>query len=124
MIKHVLSSNPLIKVSCPSSPYIVNQGLSLGQVRYNIYNNNMEVYDGRDWISISQTVNIDLHPDLHNTFIWARNKMSEEERLRKKAELFPSIKEVLDDIETLKAKLSVLDTLCDETDLDNAQNST
>jgi hypothetical protein len=104
-------------------PYIMNQGLCAGQVRYNITNNNLEVYDGNSWHSISQSANIYVSQELEDTVKWAKSKMDEEQRLRNKANLFPSIQDALDELERAKERLYVLDTLCDENELDPAQNA-
>ena len=122
MIKHIFSNSPLVTVSQPSVPYIMSHGLCVGQMRFNTGNNNVEVYDGNNWTSVCQTVNINVDPELDRCVKWAKDKMAEEERIRNKAKLFPSIQDALNELEKAKEQLHVLDQLCNENELDPTQN--
>jgi hypothetical protein len=65
-----------------STPYISHSSNSVvGQVRY--YGNNFEVYDGYNWISITQTAHIELTVDVIEILDWAKKKRDRDNELEK-----------------------------------------
>jgi hypothetical protein len=74
----------------------------------------MEVYDGANWQSIRNSVNLHVDSRLEAVFYWAMDKMRAEEDIKRKAARFPSIADALRELELAKEKLDVLSILCEE----------
>jgi hypothetical protein len=92
MIKQIQSTSAALITSSYSPPYINNNGQSAGQVRYNTGTQNMDVYDGSMWISVSQQVSIGLNHSAEESLRWAQAKMAEEIELKKLSKEHPAIK--------------------------------
>lgn len=118
MIKHIISDSPLISViHNNTSPWFNQSTFSAGQVRYNPGSFNMEVYDGANWLPISNSVNLHVDSRLEAVFNWATEKMRAEQDIKRKAAQFPSIADALRELELAKEKLDVLSILCEEEDV-------
>jgi hypothetical protein len=74
----------------------------LGQIRYNGSSQNLEVYDGTNWLTImSSYPTIELAPHVQAVVAWAQTKMSEEAKLTELANQHPGIQD-------LKEKLDIM----------------
>lgn len=68
----------------------------LGQLRYNGSSQNLEVYDGMSWLTMTSSYpTIDLAPHVQAVVTWAQTKMAEETRLKALAEKHPSVADAL-----------------------------
>ena len=90
-------------------PQIYNTGQSAGEVRYNTATQQMEVYDGTIWISITQTATVGLSSDAEEAIRWAREKMVEEVDLKERMEQHPGLKDAYE-------KFQMMDILTKEED--------
>lgn len=105
MIKAVHGSEAIhVTESNYSLPYVDNSRPSAGMVRYKDYN--LEVYDGSSWIlAVAATPHVDLSPEIKKVLQWAREKMQEEEELKKLAQQHPAVNAALDNVKKAQEQL-------------------
>ena len=103
MIKNITQSGVFTQVSSYSSPQIYSSGQSAGQVRYNTSTQQMEVYDGNNWISISQTATVGLSHEAEEILRWAQTKRAEESELKAKIEKYPTLKSAYEQFKMIEA---------------------
>ena len=86
----------------------------VGQLRYNGNNQNMEVYDGNSWISMSTSYpQIELGGDVQSVVNWARTKMAEESRVRELAAKHPSVADALAAVDRAQEQVRIVAALVD-----------
>ena len=99
MIKNIGSGKGIqINSSYSSWPsFYGNSGhLGAGNMRYNGSNQNIEVFDGTSWLTISSGhPTIELNGYSQVAIEWAHKKMAEEADLAKLAELHPTVADAL-----------------------------
>lgn len=128
MIKNI-SGGQYISVmgGSTSYPYVNMSSPSAGMVRYNGNNQNMEVYDGTSWMTISGNSSIvDLNNDAKELLEWARLKRAEENYLKNEAERNPTIKDLLNQRNDIDNKITMVKTLlssCKNCDVGEVQTS-
>lgn len=105
MIKNITQSGAFTHVSSYYPPQIYSTGQSAGEVRYNTSTQQMEVYDGSNWISISQTATVGLSWEAEEAIRWAQTKMAEEAELKQRMEKHPGLKDAYE-------KFQIMDILC------------
>ena len=82
----------------------------VGNVRFNTSNQDMEVYDGNNWLTLYRgTAFIDLSYRTKEILQWAEKKMKEEEQLDALCEKYPGLAKARDNFEMFK-KLVDTDT--------------
>jgi hypothetical protein len=103
MIKN-LTAGPGVRIINNSSnwPSFYNTAIGtgntlVGQVRYNGSTQNMEVYDGASWLTmLGAYPQVELNDEVHSILDWAREKMSEEKRIKELAKT--NLKHYLDTV--------------------------
>jgi hypothetical protein len=103
MIKNLTASGAFVQVSSYSTPNIYNTGQSAGEMRYNTNTQHMEVYDGTNWISISQTPTVSLSYEAEEAIRWAQTKRAEENELKAKIEKYPTLKSAYEQFKMIEA---------------------
>jgi len=115
MIKSIMSSGRYMQISNTSSSTYVNgySGLQgVGNMRYNTSSQNMEVFDGNNWVILNMSIpSIGLNTDAESLLDWAREKRNEELELQSLAQEHPSIKDLVNDIENKKDQIKMIRTL-------------
>ncbi len=104
MINTINSNSPYLYVGGgnPSPTYFNHSAPSAGMMRY--FNNNIEVYDGVAWTSVSNSyATVGLTPDAVKILNWGRNKMAEEKHLKELADQHPGIKDLQEKLEIMIA---------------------
>lgn len=85
-------------------PYINTSMLSAGQVRYNGSTQNIEVYDGTTWLTMTGSSPIvQLDPRAMRVLDWAEKKMSEEEDLERRMKDHPGLKDAYEQFKVMDA---------------------
>ena len=106
MIKTVNGSGRYMMVNggMPATTYI-NTGpgyMNVGEIRYNVSIQRLEVYDGQMWIELNTShASVGLTPDAEHAIDWARKKMDEERRIDELCEKFPGLKKAKDNYELM-----------------------
>jgi len=115
MIKSIMSSGRYMQVTNTSSSTYVNgmSGLQgVGNMRYNTSSQNMEVFDGNNWVMLNMSIpSIGLNVEAESLLDWARQKRDEELELQTLAQEHPSIKDLVNDIENKKDQIKMIRTL-------------
>lgn len=74
------------------SPYVNMSSPSAGMTRYNGNTQNLEVYDGVNWLVLTtDRATIDLTGSASAAIAWAMEKMAEEAELQKMAHEHPAV---------------------------------
>lgn len=107
MIKSITTGDRLI-ASHHTLPYINMSSPSAGMVRY--YGNNMEVYDGANWIQMSNTVTMSLDYHTLELLDWARQKREQEQKIEKLKDN-PTIADLLKQRSDIDEKLKIVEIL-------------
>ena len=84
----------------------------VGQVRYNGAAQNMEVYDGSNWLVMSAAFpTLNLAPHVQAVVEWAQKKMAEESRLRELAARNPSLRDALEAVKRAEEQVQIVAAL-------------
>jgi hypothetical protein len=100
-----------------SSTYINNYSgqQGVGNMRYNTSNQNMEVYDGNNWITINMDhANIGLNSEAELLLDWAREKRNQELAWQNLAKDNKAVKIALDNLEQARQQLDITAKLARE----------
>jgi hypothetical protein len=111
MIKGITQSGRYTTVSNGNSSTYVNsysgqQGV--GNMRFNTSTQNMEVFDGNNWVMINMShATVGLTPDAESLLDWARQKRDEELAWELLAKDNQAVKIALDNLEQARRQLDV-----------------
>jgi hypothetical protein len=111
MLKNIVSSGRYIQVSGGGASTYVNgysgaQGV--GNMRFNTSNQNMEVFDGSNWITLNMDyASVGLNGEAESLLDWAREKRNEELMWKSLAEKNKAVKLALDKVEEARRQLDV-----------------
>ena len=104
MINNLTVTSPFLTTSSYQAPYISNNGMqSAGQMRYNTATQQMEVYDGMNWVNISQNVSVGISQEAEEAIRWVGHKRREEEELNAKMEKYPALKHAYEQFKMIEA---------------------
>jgi hypothetical protein len=118
MIKGITQSGRYTIVSNGNASTYVNsysgqQGV--GNMRFNTSTQNMEVFDGNNWIMLNTSyASVGLTPDAESLLDWARNKRDEEMAWKSLAEKNQAVKIALEKVEEARRQLDVTAKLARE----------
>jgi hypothetical protein len=107
MIKNIMASGRYMQVSGSNASTYVNgyggaQGV--GNMRYNTSSQNMEVFDGNNWVALNMShSSVGLTHEAETLLDWARQKRDEEVVLQSMLEKHPGLKEAYERLEIMKA---------------------
>lgn len=94
MIKTLTSSSTYLTVAAPYPPNIYNNGqMSVGDVRYNTTNQQIEVFDGNMWQVMSGGATVGLSYEADSAIRWAIQRQNEEANLKQRMEKNPGLKD-------------------------------
>lgn len=120
MIKTVNSAGRYVMVQggFPATTYI-NQysgSMSVGDLRYNVSIQRLEVYDGNTWIELNTShASVGLTPEAEMAIDWATRKRNEELALEQKAKNNPAIADLLKQRNTINEQIKVIEILTKDT---------
>ena len=111
MIKDIHASGRYVQVQGGSSSTYVNgySGLQgVGNMRYNTTSQNMEVFDGNNWITLNMGyASVGLNGEAESLLDWARKKRDEELAWESLAKDNQAVKIALDNLEKAKQQLDI-----------------
>ncbi len=118
MIKSINCNGPFLTVSggIPANTYISHgSGPGVGNMRYNPNSQNMEVFDGTNWVIIQANhAYVSLCSDAISLLEWARKKRDEELEMERLAESSPVIKDLINQVKEKQEQIKVVQTLIKE----------
>lgn len=106
MIKNILGGPGINVSSGYGAPYISPGAQSAGMTRYNTSTQNLEVYDGNAWLTITNDSSVSLDNSTMEVIDWARKKMLEEQRLEQLMKQHPGLRDTYEKFEIMKALCS------------------
>jgi len=115
MIKNISPSGRYIQVSGGNASTYINgysgaQGV--GNMRFNTSNQNMEVFDGSNWIMLNMDyASVGLSGEAESLLDWARKKRDEEMEIQALAQTNPAVKNALEAVERAKEQLKIIKDL-------------
>lgn len=113
-----MASGRYVQISGGSSSTYVNgySGLQgVGNMRYNTSNQNMEVFDGNNWIQLNMGIaSIGLNGEAESLLDWAREKRNEEIAWKSLANENKAVKIALDNLEEARRQLDITAKLARE----------
>jgi hypothetical protein len=115
MIKNITPSGRYIQVTGGNASTYINgypgaQGV--GNMRFNTSNQNMEVFDGSNWIMLNMDyVSVGLNGEAESLLDWARKKRDEEMEIQALAQTNPAVKNALEAVERAKEQLKIIKEL-------------
>lgn len=96
----------------PMNPYISPGSISAGMMRYNPNSNNIEVYDGVNWITLSSSyVQISLDAPTQEAVQWVRRRMEQEKRLEELARQHPAVADAAAAVAQAQEQLDIVTAL-------------
>jgi hypothetical protein len=115
MIKNITSTGKYMNVvGGPASNYVNNYSgaQGIGNMRFNTSNQNIEVYDGNNWVTLNMGhASVGLNHRAEELLDWAERKRNEERELESLAETNPTIKDLMDQIKQKQEQIKVVQTL-------------
>lgn len=121
MIKGIYNGGRYVQVNngSPNWPNIYNTYNSntgpqtfTGQMRYNSNTNNIEVFDGNNWLGIvNSTAQVGLTAEAESLLDWAKRKRDEELETERLAENNPAIKDLMEQIKVKQDQIKMVKTL-------------
>ena len=121
MIKSINGSNGItISGGYSTWPQFYNNSTAanntlVGQVRYNGSSQNMEVYDGTTWLTMSSGYpTVELSSDVQAVVNWARAKMMEEARILELAAKHESVADALQAVARAQEQVRIVAALVQE----------
>ena len=103
MIKDILSGPGIVVTGNFGTPYISPGAQSAGMTRYNTSTQNLEVYDGNTWLTMSTTSQVSLDVSTLEVINWAKKKMAEESQLEDLMKKHPGLRDTYEKFEIMKA---------------------
>lgn len=115
MIKNITGGGKYMAVTgTAGSTYINNyNGASgVGMMKYNTATQNIEIYDGTNWIQMqSGYATVSMTPEAESLLDWAKQKRNEEMERERLAEISPAIKDLLNQIKEKEDQIKMVQTL-------------
>lgn len=115
MIKGINATGKYTQVTGGSSSTYVNNysgAQGVGNMRYNTSNQNMEVFDGNNWMTLNMGyTSVGLTPDAESLLDWARKKRDEELERERLAQSNPAIKDLMKQISDKEEQIKMVMTL-------------
>lgn len=106
MIKDINANSEYVTVSNTTTPTYINSFnglLGAGNMRFNTSTQNMEVYDGNNWIILNSGIShVDVSHKTKEILQWAEKKMKEEARLEELCKQYPGLAKAKDNFEIFK----------------------
>lgn len=97
--------------SSPVMPYLNQSNPMAGQVW--VRDGRVKVFDGQNWLDITQSQNVELNYNTQEILNWARSKMEEEKKAKSLAEKHVAVADALEEVTRAQEKLQVVLNLCE-----------
>ncbi len=118
MIKGITQAGRYIAVTGGSSSTYVNNysgAQGVGNMRYNTSNQNIEVYDGNNWVTLNMSyATVGLNGEAESLLDWAQEKRNEELAWQSLAKDNQAVKIALDNLEEARRQLNITAKLARE----------
>lgn len=120
MIKGIAGGRYInVQNGSPSSTYINSYAgiLGAGNVRYNPAGQNLEVYDGNNWVMLSSSYStVELTHEAQSLLDWAATERQRQQQYEELAKKHPAVADALESVKDAELKLRELSILCQESE--------
>jgi len=96
----------------PSSTYVNNYsgGQGVGNMRYNTSSQNVEVYDGNNWVQLAMSyASVELSGDAQSLLRWAQDERSRQSRRQELIKNNPALQKAYEAIARAEANFDILE---------------
>jgi len=118
MIKYITSTGKYMNVvGGPATNYINNYSgaQGIGNMRFNTSNQNLEVYDGSNWVTLNMgNATVGLNYRAEELLDWAEKKRQEELETQALAETNTTIRDLVNQIKEKQEQIRIVKTLIKE----------
>ena len=115
MIKNITGGSKYINVVGGSGTTYVNNysgAQGVGNMRYNTSSQNIEVYDGTSWITMSSGyATVSMTPEAESLLDWAKQKRMEEDMNKALADSNPTIADLIEQKKKIDEQINIVKTL-------------
>jgi len=115
MIKNIAGGGKYLTVNGGTGSTYVNNysgGQGVGNMRYNTTNQNIEIYDGNNWVVMqSGHTTISMTPEAESLLDWAKQKRQEELELQQLAKENSTIKDLVSQIKEKQDQIKMVQNL-------------
>jgi len=115
MIKNIAGGGKYLTVSGGSGSTYVNNfsgAQGVGNMRYNTSSQNIEIYDGNNWIPMqSGYTTVTMTPEAESLLDWAKQKRNEEFESEALAKSNPTIADLLAQKNKIDEQINIVKTL-------------
>jgi hypothetical protein len=94
--------------------HVGNNGQSAGSMRFNTNTQQIEAYDGYNWIPVIANTDISLSPDAEQVLKWGRERINEEQSWEALAATNQAVRIALDHFTKAREQLTVTAKLARE----------
>ena len=118
MIKNITPSGRYMQVSGGSGSTYVNAysgAQGVGNMRFNTANQNLEVFDGSNWIMLSMShASVGLNSEAESLLDWARMKRDEELKIAELSKKHPGVADAVQELKRANEQLQIMVNLVKE----------
>jgi L-cysteine desulfidase len=115
MIKNIVGGGKYLTVSGGSGSTYVNNfsgAQGVGNMRYNTSSQNIEIYDGNNWVPMqSGYTTVTMTPEAETLLDWAKQKRNEEFESEALAKSNPTIADLLAQKNRIDEQINIVKTL-------------
>jgi hypothetical protein len=112
MLKDITATGRYVTVTGGDTSTYINgySGLQgVGNMRYNTSNQNMEVFDGNNWVQLNMGyASVGLNGEAESLLDWARKKRDEEFAIQALAKTHPAVKAAVEAVERAQEQLKLI----------------
>ncbi len=120
MIKGINSSGRYITVSggtASAAPYVNMSNPSAGMIRFNGSTQNMEVYDGMNWLTLaSNYATVELNYDTEQLLEWAKKERQKQIEREKRIKNNPALQKAYEAIVRAEDNFNILEKFVENDD--------
>jgi hypothetical protein len=111
-----MQSGRYAQVSSTGQAYISNygSGQGVGNMRFNIVGQNIEVFDGNIWIALNGHASIGLTVEAESLLDWAKQQRDKERRMNALVENNPQLKPAYENLLKAEEQLEILAALVEK----------
>lgn len=124
MLKNITSNSRYIRANggTSSPPYINMSNTSAGMIRYNGTSQNMEIYDGMSWLTLSTNyATVGLTLDAEQAIEWVKEEMQKQAKRQRLVKENPALQKAYEAILRAEENFDILEKFVenDNTSSDN-----
>lgn len=113
MIKGITANSPWVTVQNGNTSNYINNysgAQGVGNLRFNTTNQNMEVWDGNNWVQLSMSyASVDLSPEAQVLLNWAQQERNRQLKRQQLINDNPALKKAYEAIQRAEANFDIIE---------------